>query len=468
MNSYYNNSNWNCNSSVSSSSAAEENSAYLDTNKRYRVPTLSPYDALESYFSSSASPTPQPSHNMLTTPSGFWPSTSATTLQQQDDSLSACSSSITNTPEMGSQQAFNYITAAANSTVAGGIMVDPTIYVQNASALVNNASNQVMFPQMMPLLPQQQPETHQQEQLFDQKFMSHIYQQQQQAILAQQTLATDNMSSSSYTYHHATAPNYYPSPIMNLSYAAAPTTTTTNYSGFYNTSTSLPSNNSSIRSTSATPSVTYTNYNSNNNTSNYSNNCYSQPMSFNHNTTHYTPSPSPQPQPQHHHVKYEEKQQQKEEAEKEDFNATTTNNKATRKHQEINNGSKSIFPCTSCDKLFSRPYNLKSHMRTHTLERPYECPYKPCGWKFARPHDLRRHELGHTGEKPHGCQFCHKQFARCDALKRHWKVDSNCAHALAMNGGKEAMMLKRKQQKKKNLLLQQKMKKAVATNNSRV
>ncbi|KAL9547560.1 hypothetical protein PS6_007078 [Mucor atramentarius] len=32
------------------------------------------------------------------------------------------------------------------------------------------------------------------------------------------------------------------------------------------------------------------------------------------------------------------------------------------------------FPCLmpECNKLFSRPYNLKSHMRTHTHERPYE------------------------------------------------------------------------------------------------
>lgn len=118
-----------------------------------------------------------------------------------------------------------------------------------------------------------------------------------------------------------------------------------------------------------------------------------------------------------------------------------------------NNNDQNSFPCLipECNKLFSRPYNLKSHMRTHTHERPYECTYKPCAWKFARPHDLKRHELQHTGQKPHGCRFCHRKFARSDALKRHWKVDLNCAQALkqetALNGGNQVQMRRKKSKK---------------------
>lgn len=128
-----------------------------------------------------------------------------------------------------------------------------------------------------------------------------------------------------------------------------------------------------------------------------------------------------------------------------------------RQHKQNNNNNNNDtqngFPCLipECNKLFSRPYNLKSHMRTHTHERPYECTYKPCAWKFARPHDLKRHELQHTGQKPHGCRFCHRRFARSDALKRHWKVDVHCAQALkqetALNGGREVQMRRKKTKK---------------------
>ncbi|CAO3611555.1 unnamed protein product [Cunninghamella blakesleeana] len=79
---------------------------------------------------------------------------------------------------------------------------------------------------------------------------------------------------------------------------------------------------------------------------------------------------------------------------------------------------------TGCGKSFNRPYNLQSHMKTHTSERPYAC--SSCGRRFARQHDRNRHEKLHWGIKPYSCSKCKKSFARMDALNRHLKVENGC------------------------------------------
>ena len=81
--------------------------------------------------------------------------------------------------------------------------------------------------------------------------------------------------------------------------------------------------------------------------------------------------------------------------------------------------------CPYCSTDFTRHHNLKSHLLTHSQEKPYSCD--TCDARFRRLHDLKRHTKLHTGERPHVCPRCDRSFARGDALARHTKGQGGCA-----------------------------------------
>lgn len=81
--------------------------------------------------------------------------------------------------------------------------------------------------------------------------------------------------------------------------------------------------------------------------------------------------------------------------------------------------------CPYCSTEFTRHHNLKSHLLTHSQEKPYVC--QTCNSRFRRLHDLKRHTKLHTGERPHICDKCGRRFARGDALARHNKGQGGCA-----------------------------------------
>lgn len=85
------------------------------------------------------------------------------------------------------------------------------------------------------------------------------------------------------------------------------------------------------------------------------------------------------------------------------------------------------FKCSLCPKRFTRAFNLRSHLLTHTDERPFVCT--ACGLAFVRNNDRKSHEFLHLGEKKFVCKGglanghqwgCGRRFSRKKNLQRHF------------------------------------------------
>ncbi|XP_020906744.1 PR domain zinc finger protein 12 isoform X2 [Exaiptasia diaphana] len=75
--------------------------------------------------------------------------------------------------------------------------------------------------------------------------------------------------------------------------------------------------------------------------------------------------------------------------------------------------------CTLCRRGFNSRSNLRSHMRIHTLEKPFQCKY--CKKSFSQSSTLRNHTRLHTGEKPYKCTVCHYAYSQLAGLRAHQK-----------------------------------------------
>lgn len=88
---------------------------------------------------------------------------------------------------------------------------------------------------------------------------------------------------------------------------------------------------------------------------------------------------------------------------------------ATTAPQRINH-------CDICGRNYARPSTLKTHLRTHTNERPYKC--KICGKTFSQAANLTAHQRVHTGERPFSCPICRRPFSQSSSVITHLRTHS--------------------------------------------
>lgn len=54
------------------------------------------------------------------------------------------------------------------------------------------------------------------------------------------------------------------------------------------------------------------------------------------------------------------------------------------------------YMCRLCNKRFTRPSSLTTHIYSHTGEKPFKCPVSECGRQFSVVSNLRRHAKIHN------------------------------------------------------------------------
>lgn len=70
--------------------------------------------------------------------------------------------------------------------------------------------------------------------------------------------------------------------------------------------------------------------------------------------------------------------------------------------------TRSSYDCPVCSSIFTRLYDLKSHISRHFGLSLFLCSF--CGRQFSNSSNLIRHVRIHSGDKPYKCKDCGKRY----------------------------------------------------------
>uniref|UniRef100_A0A3Q4GPC7 C2H2-type domain-containing protein n=1 Tax=Neolamprologus brichardi TaxID=32507 RepID=A0A3Q4GPC7_NEOBR len=99
---------------------------------------------------------------------------------------------------------------------------------------------------------------------------------------------------------------------------------------------------------------------------------------------------------------------------------TTRNTELNKRRHSQRVDNLTSVQCEVCGKTLQDKYNMITHLRVHTDEKPYSC--STCGKRFADLSTFKKHKRIHKGEKPYSCDTCGKTFATSLEVKRHTRI----------------------------------------------
>eukprot|EP00096_Caligus_rogercresseyi_P011464 TRINITY_DN4508_c0_g1_i1.p1 TRINITY_DN4508_c0_g1~~TRINITY_DN4508_c0_g1_i1.p1 ORF type:complete len:624 (-),score=168.24 TRINITY_DN4508_c0_g1_i1:172-2043(-) len=90
------------------------------------------------------------------------------------------------------------------------------------------------------------------------------------------------------------------------------------------------------------------------------------------------------------------------------------------------------FACEICNVRFRHKASLLAHVRSHEGLRPYCCEI--CGKTFKEPSTLKAHSRVHTGDKPYKCKLCDKTFTQRAGLNYHKRLHNAATNETLLGG----------------------------------
>ncbi|KOX68056.1 Zinc finger and SCAN domain-containing protein 12 [Melipona quadrifasciata] len=108
-----------------------------------------------------------------------------------------------------------------------------------------------------------------------------------------------------------------------------------------------------------------------------------------------------------------------------DCELTFTSEVRLRHHMMItHNRLEGTLPCPHCPKRFVNQLRLKTHMISHSEERPYTCEI--CGFNLKTKIQLiKHHQNRHSDERPLQCRYCPWRCKQVSALVCHERTHTN-------------------------------------------